>query len=258
MKKGPETPGTHDMVLIGRELSHQVFRVGISRQDGVYYMWTQVPKPRAMWGQTQLAGAPGIKLLPIDPTGLQAVLGICSLPDDLTSMPVVTMKMDTRPGHYAYILSYIDRQPISNRMVLRREFRFGWDEKRTKLLSECLWGPRRHRRLEAVNFFNSRGRCVMTATVKDYKPVDVSGLDNPPKTKTKNPPIMPTNIRITWFDDRGRKTADVRLVLSQLTAEQIFADEIFQFRPNLPPDIPAGKVIQVDKDIEAPKKGGEK
>jgi len=253
-KKGPEALAPHDMVLIGRELSHQIFRVGISRRDGVYYMWTRIPETQAMWGRTRLAGAPGIKLLPIDPTGLQAVLGICSLPDDLTKVPVVTMKMDTRPGHHAYVLSYIDRQPISNRMGLRREFRFGWDEERTKLLSEFLWGPQRQRRLEEVNFFDSLGRCVMTARVADYKGVDVSGLDNPPATQ----PIMPTDIRITWFDDRGRKTARVHLELSQLTAEQIFDDEIFQFRSNLPSDIPAGKVVQVDRDLEAPKKGGEK
>jgi len=254
MKKGPEAVGMHDMVLIGRELSHQVFRVGIGRQEGVYYMWTHIPEPKAMWGRTKLAGAPGIELLPIDPTGLQAVLGICSLPQDLTGTPAVTMKMDTRPGHYAYVLSYIDRQPVSNRIGLRREFRFAWDEERTKALSEFLWGPQRPRRLEEVNFFDSRGRCVMTAKVGGYKPVDVSGLDSPPATA----PIMPTDIRINWFDDRGRRTAAVHLVLSQMTAEQVFDDEIFLFRPNLPSDIPVGKVVQVDRHIKAPKKGGDK
>jgi len=254
MKKGPAAFGPHDMVLIGRELSHQVFRVGVSRKDSVYYMWTRVREPQAMWGRIQLAGAPGIKILQIDPTGLQAVLGICSLPADMTQMPIVTMKMDTRPGSYAYVLSYIDRQPVSNRMGLRREFRFAWDEKRTQPLSGFLWGPQKPRRLEEVNFFDARGRRVMTARVTDYKPIDVSSLDDPPET----PPLMPTDIRITWFNDRGQKTAAVRLVLSQMTTEQLFEDEIFQFRANLPDDIPSGKVIQVDKKLDAPPKGGGK
>ena len=254
MKKGPDPLGAHDMVLIGREVSKQVLRVGTSRKDNAYYMWTLIPETKAMWGRLKLAGAPGIKLLPIDPTGLQAVLGICQLPADQSGMPAVTLQMDTTPGRYAYVLGYVSRQPVSNKFVLQREFRFGWDEKRSDWLAKCLWGSRRPRRIEEINFFDDRGRKMMSAAVSDYKPVDVSALDNPPQT----PPIMPTDIRITWFNDRKRKTASVRLRLSQMTAEEIWDTEICEFLKNVPNDIPPEKVIQVDKNIPLTREGDDK
>jgi len=254
MKKGPAALGTHDMVLIGREVSKQVLRVGTSRKDNVYYMWTLMPEAKAMWGRMELAGAPGIKLLPIDPTGLQAVLGICQLPADQSVTPAVTLQMDTTPGRYAYVLGYVSRQPVSNNFVLRREFRFGWDEKRSDCLARLLWGSRRPRRLEEINFFDERGRRMMSAAVSDYKPVDVSTLDNPPAT----PPTIPTDIRITWFNDRKRKIASVRLQLSQMTAEEIWDTEICEFTRNLPQDIPPDKIIQVDKGIPLKKEGNDK
>jgi len=202
----------------------------------------------------ELAGAPGIKLLPMDPTGLQAVLGICQLPIDQSATPAVTLKMDTTPGRYAYVLGYINRQPVSNKFVLRREFRFAWDEKRPHWLARLAWGGERPRRLDEINFFDDRGRRMMSASVGDYKPVDVSTLDHPPET----PPIMPTDIRITWFNDRKQKTASVRLRLTQMTAEEIWDTEICEFIKNLPDDIPTNKVIQVDKDIRSKKKGNDK
>jgi hypothetical protein len=254
IKKGPDPLGTHDMVLIGREVSKQVLRVGTSRKENIYYMWTLIPETSAMWGRTQLAGAPGIKLLPIDPTGLQAVLGICKLPDDQTATPAVTLKMDTAPGRYAYVLSYINRQPVSNHLVARREFRFTWDEKRPDWIAKLLWGKQKQRRLEEINFFDARGRRIMSAEVGDYKPIEISETDNPPPAA----PIMPTDIKITWFNDRKQKTASVRLRLSQMTTEEIWDTEICEFLGNLPAEIPRGKLVQVDKHIPLPKKGNNK
>ena len=254
MKKGPAPLGTHDMVLIGREVSKQVLRVGTSSKENVYYMWTLMPEARAMWGRTELAGAPGIKLLPIDPTGLQAVLGICQLPAGQSSTPAVVLQMDTKPGRYAYVLGYVSRQPVSNRFVLRREFRFAWDEKRPNWLARLFWGAHRPRRLDEINFFDARGRRIMSAAVSDYKSVDISTLDNPPATA----PIMPTDIRITWFNDRKRKTASVRLRLTQMTAEEMWDTEVCEFLKNVPGDIPPDKVIQVDTDIPLTKEGNDK
>jgi len=252
MKKGPKPHDTHDMVLIGREISQQVMRVGTSRKDNVYYMWTLMPEAQAMWGKMKYAGAPGIRLLPIDPTGLQSVLGICRLPSDQSKTPAVTLRMDTTPGKFAYVLQYVDKQPISNSLVCRREFRFAWDEERPDGISELLWGKQRPRRLEEVNFFDAKGRKVMSAAVGDYQPIDVSTLEDPPPSD----PIMPTDIKITWFNDRQEKTAAVRLRLSQLTAEEIWDTEICEFLANVPSSIPAHKIVQVDKDLE-PKKEGE-
>ena len=254
MKKGPAALGTHDMVLIGREVSKQVLRVGTSRKDKVYYMWILMPEAKAMWGRMELAGAPGIKDLPIDPTGLQAVLGICQLPADQSRTPAVALKMDATPGQYAYVLGYVSRQPVTNRFVVRRELRFAWDEKRPDWLARLLWGKEKPRRLEEINFFDARGRKVMSAKVSNYRPVDVSSSDQ----ASPKPPVMPTDIRITWFNDRRRKTASVRLRLSQMTTEEMWDTEVCEFINNLPDDIPRDKAIQVDKDITPAKKAGDK
>ena len=245
MKKGPDPLGTHDMVLIGREISHQVLRVGTSRKDKVYYMWTLMPETKALWGRMELAGAPGIKNLPIDPTGLQAVLGICQLPSDQSKTPAVTLKMDTTPGRYAYVLNYVNRQPVSDKLVARREFRFGWDEKRPNWISKVFWGDFRERRLEEVNFFDAYGRKVMSAQVGDYEPITLSDLADQPET----PPVMPTSVKITWFNERKGKTASVNLKLQQMTTEEIWDPEICEFLTNLPESIPARTIIQVDKSI---------
>lgn len=254
IKKGPDPLGTHDMVLIGREVSKQVLRVGTSRKEGSYYMWTLIPETKAMWGRIALAGAPGIEALPIDPTGLQAVLGICQLPADQSRIPAVTLRMDTTPGQYAYVLGYISRQPVSNKFVVRREFRFAWDEKRPDGLAEFLWGPERPRRLDEINFFDAKGRKRMSATVSDYKPIDVSESEDPPE----NPPVMPTDIRITWFNDRKQKTYSVRLRLTQMTTEEIWDTEICELIQNLPDDFPRHEIIQVDKHLTPTTQGNDK
>jgi hypothetical protein len=254
IKKGPTPLGAHDMVLIGREMTQQVLRVGTSLKDKAYYMWTLMPEAGAMWGQLELAGAPGIKQLPIDPTGLQAVLGICQLPSDQSSTPAVTLHMDTTPGRYAYVLRYVSRQPLSNNLVQRREFRFAWDEKRPNRCASLFWGAEKPRRLEEINFFDRRGRRIMSAAVSDYKPIDLEGMDNPPAKA----PIMPTDIKITWFNDRKGKTASVRLGLTQMTTEEIWDAEICEFLNNMPDDIPKDKIIQVDEDIPLTKEGNDK
>jgi hypothetical protein len=217
-------------------------------------MWTLIPEAKAMWGMIMFAGAPGIKNLPIDPTGLQAVLGICQLPSDQSKTPAVTLQMDTTPGRYAYVLGYLSRQPVSNNFVLRREFRFAWDEKRPDWLAEFLWGKQKPRRLEEINFFDARGRMIMSAEVGDYKPIDIEMMENPPKTA----PIMPTDIKITWFNDLKQKTASVRLRLSQMTTEEIWDTEICEFFKNVPNDIPDHRIIQVDKNLMPKKKDEDK
>ncbi|MBT3198427.1 MAG: hypothetical protein HN350_00765 [Phycisphaerales bacterium] len=238
MKKGKNPLAPGDMVLIGREMSQQVMRVGTSLKDKAYYMWALMPKKLAMWGHLELAGAPGIRQLPIDPTGLQAVLGICQLPADQSKTPAVTLQMDTTPGEYAYVLRYVNRQPVSKHLLQRREYRF-------------TWGDDKPRRLEEVNFYNALGRKVMTAEVSDYQPIDIASMTNPPAAA----PVMPTDITITWFNDRQQKTNAVHLKLSQMTTDEEMWDiEVCEFLSNLPSEIPAQSVIQVDKAIPLKKK----
>ncbi|MDP6046797.1 MAG: hypothetical protein QGG25_14410 [Phycisphaerae bacterium] len=245
MEKGPDPLGTHDMVMIGRELSRQVMRVGTSRKDNVYYMWTLIPDPKAMWGHMKLAGAPGIENLPINPTGLQVILGICQLPDGRSKSAGVTLRMDTTSGRYAYVVGYISRQPVTDKLVVNKEFRFAWDEKRPNGLSEFFWGKQKPRRLEEVNFYDMNGRKVVSAQVGDYKPVEI----DPEAAQPKIAPIMPTRIRITWFNKRQQKTSSVLLRLSQMTTEKQWETDVCDFLDNVPDEISDYEIIQVDKDI---------
>jgi len=245
MSKGPEPFGTHDMVLIGRELSKQVIRVGTSRKDDIYYMWTLVPETKAMWGHMKYAGAPGIENMTIDPSGLQAILGICQLPYGSSKDLGVTLRMDTTPGRYAYIVGYINRQPISNRLILSREYRFTWDEERPDGLSEFLIGKQKPRRVEEISFFDPEGRKLIRAEVSDYKPVELDPATDEPETA----PIMPTNIRITWYNRKQQKKYAIRLKLSQMTTEEIWDIEVCDFLENVPDEIEDYQIVQVDKGL---------
>ncbi|HUU58768.1 MAG TPA: hypothetical protein VMZ50_04435, partial [Phycisphaerae bacterium] len=68
LSKGGGRLGSHDFVLIGKEVAEEVFRLGKSLQDGVYYYWYSAGSHQGgMYGATNLAGAPGTRGLPIDP-----------------------------------------------------------------------------------------------------------------------------------------------------------------------------------------------
>ena len=246
VKKGPEPLGTHDMVMIGREVSKQILRIGTSRKDNVYYIWTLIPDPKAMWGHMKYAGAPGIDNIPIDPTGLLAVLGICQLPDQRSRDSAVTLRMDTTPGRYAYVLGYINRQPVSDRLVMTKEYRFAWDEKRPDGLSELLWGKQKPRRLEEVNFYDVDGRKVITAKVGDYEPVEIDPDAEQPETA----PLMPTTISIEWFNDRQQMKSRIRLKLSQMTTRETWDIEVCGFLENISDDISDDQIVQVDKGVQ--------
>lgn len=235
LSKTTDRLGHHNFVLIGRETqAAELFRVGVSADEGVYYMWQRVPEKVALWGRNELAGFPGVKGLPIDPTGVLAVLGVCELPSDFTRLPTVSLTMNTRQFEYAYMLTYLDRQPLTNRIGFRREMHFIWDDHTA-------------RRLFKVNFFDTRGRRVMSARVGNYKPIDVSELEDPPA----DAPLVPTDIQVTWYNDREQKTSRVNIRLAEMTAAKIWKVEACRFRDNLPDDIPAQNVVQVDKGLTA-------
>lgn len=232
LSKNPENAqGPHNFCLIGREtMSYEIFRVGVSVAQGKYYMWMRSPKKNAMWGKTQLAGAEGVKLLPIDPLGIVSILGVSLIPDDLTNLPAVTLEMDTIPGQFAYVLSYIDHQPINNKIGLRRKMYFTWSD------SDA-------RKLYKVDFIDNRGRMVMSANIDDYKPIDVSEMEDPPNLQPK----MPTRFKIAWFNDRQQITNKVRIKLADMTAEKKWIVDACEM--DIPSDIPQENIIQVDKDL---------
>jgi len=231
--KGHRKTGPHNFVLIGRETAAvEMFRLGSNVAEGVYYLWYRLGQIGGVWwGRQEFAGAPGIEALPIDPNQLIAVLGICDLPDRFDAPPTVCMAMDATPGQCAYVLTYMDRQPITGNILFRREMYFRWSDTQ----------PRRPFK---INIFDNDGRRVMTASLSKYEPID--SPDAPPDTQL---PVMPTDIELEWIAWPGRPAVirSIHLVLSEMTtAERGDPEAASRLRANLPTGLPT---TQVDADV---------
>ena len=223
LSKGPDELGPHDFVLIGRETAAvELFRLGSNVDEGLYYLWYRFgDRGRAWWGRTAYAGAPGVEHLPLDPNQLLSVLSVCALPSDFTTLPTAAMTMSHDPC--AYVVTYVDRQPVSEKILFRRQVYFRWSDER----------PRRPFR---VDLLDNEGRRVMTADLDRYRAIAGAGREPPP--------VMPTDIRIAW-PGRG---SGVHLLLSDMTAEDRWSPQATQFRRFLPDGIP---IDQVDAALPA-------
>ena len=237
LAKGREKLGPHDFVLIGREtLAVELFRLGSSTAEGVYYLWFRLGDRGGAWfGRHAYAGAPGIRQMPIDPMQLLSVLGVCALPEDATRLPAVAVSMQTTPGDCAYVVTYVDRQPVTGRILFQREVYFRWSNTEP-------------RRAYKVNLLDPAGRRVMTARLKDYRPIDVSELDDPPPAQ----PIMPTNIEIVSNPLPGVKVSvkRIHMVLSEMTTKDIWERQQCRFDAARPGEIVP---VQVDAHIRPEK-----
>ncbi len=224
--KGPKVGGPHDFVLIGRETaSYELFRLGSSVADGVYYLWYRMgQQSRAWYGMNKYAGAAGASSLPIDPNQLLAVLAVCELPADFTDCPTVIRTMSTDPC--AYVLTYIERQPITGRIVSRREVYFRWAEGKPA-------------RPFMVNFFDHDGMRVMNARLKDYRPIDTGDSDG------EGEAMMPTDIKITW----PKKNSSIHLLLSEMTTEDKWSRKACRLAEHLPAGITQENITRVDASI---------
>ena len=156
------------------------------------------------------------------------MLGICELPADFTKLPTVAMAMSSNPC--AYVLTYLDREPLTRRILSRREIYFDWSDDR----------PRRPFR---IDLFDNEGEQIMVARVKDYRAIDTV-------EPMSNPPVMPTNIEITWPQKGNR----IHLILSEMTTEDKWDVAACRFRDPETGDLPAGlspaDVIQVDRALD--------
>lgn len=232
--KGPNPLGPHDFVLVGREAGVDMFRLGSSLEQGVYYFWYNMGGHGAVYvGRNDLAGAAGVQAMPIDPHQLVSLLNVCAMPELLDRLPAASVSMQTRKP-YAYKVSYVDRQKMSNRILSRREVYFTWSD-----------DPAVPRRPFHVRILDAKGRPVVTADLKGYRAIETAGGGGSP--------VMPTDIRMTcihWPEagDPKPKVARsaIHLVLSEMTAAgKGNAARASRLKP--PPNLP---VIQVDRHIQ--------
>ena len=217
-RRGMNSNGPHDFVLIGREAAAvELFRAGASNAQGLYYFWYKFGDRAGAWyGRLALAGAPGVKQVPVDPMQLLSVLGITPLPAEAGRLPAAAISMQNTPGDCAYVVAVLDRQPVSGRVLFKREIVMPWSDDKP---------PRPAR----VNIFDDAGRRVMTASLWDYKPIDVSSLDDPPAKS----PVMPTDIDIVCNEVPGSHTfvRRIRLRISEMTVEDKWLTEAVDFHP---------------------------
>ena len=239
LSKTDEPLGPQNFVLIGQEtLAMKLFAAGSSVDEGIYYLWHRARDGQAWWGWHELAGAPGTETdaIPIDPNQLLSVLGICELPSNFTQLPTVALTMTHRPGEKldfgekcAYVLTYLARQPLTNRILFRREIYFTWDET----------DPRRP---YEIRLLDATGQRIMTAQLRNYKSIETDNADPPP--------VMPTDIRIAW---PGRD-AGLHILLSEMTTENRWDIEAVYFRDAetgaLPDGVDPANVVPIDAGLE--------
>jgi len=219
-KRDEGASGPPDFVLIGRDVV-ELFRVGFSRLEDVYYMWGRLGDRGAAWlGRRALAGAPGATAVPIDALQLLEILGVTAMPEVRPdAMPAVVMTMETDPC--AYVVRYLNPQPVSGHLKIWREVWFRWDARQ----------PARPFR---VRLFDADGLCRAVAEVGRYRPIEVGDDHAGPA------PVMPTDIRVTWPAIKNVQTASaVHLVLSEMSTTHRFSKKVFLFAP------PAGTPVTV-------------
>ena len=225
--------GRHrDFFLVIKEMGQEIARLGISTQDKVYYMWSQLGENRsALAGDLTLAGAPNIPGMPIDPTQLLSVLCVDELPADLTRPPLVAQSISCDPC--AYILTVLDRQPLTNKLLFKREIYF--DRRKGKPLRPLM-----------VKVFDERGRRTLTATMKNWQPIEMLDVED----DLADPPAeMPTDIHLVC-EETG---AELHLVLSEMTTEDKVIPAGYLFWDRLPAALkPHVQTLRPEGNLPAP------
>lgn len=226
LRKSADRMKPADFFLKFNEAGNEIGRLGVSTADQAYYAWFQAgDKATCRWGRLALAGAPGVEDMPIDPTQLPAVLAICELPFEATDPPYVVQRIGFDPP--AYVLSIIDRQPVTGRFLYRRDVYFRWSETEP-------------RRVFRVDLFDENGLAVLTAHLQNYRPVAMEGVDD------ETPVEMPTDIRMRW-----RKTGgELRLKLSNMTTTKHLDPEAYRFSRWVPIRL-QDRAKQVDAHLPA-------
>jgi hypothetical protein len=225
--KDPNAPlAPADFVLSIRETGEEIGRLGSSRQQGVYYIQSALGDDgRTYWGRHKYAGAPGVTI-PLDPLQLIAALGVTELPEDLTQPPAVGLEISDHPCEY--VLTTIDRQPVTGRVLFRRKIHVPWD-------------PDKPRRPNKVVFLDNGGKPIVHAELSGYEPIGDGDAAA----------VVPTDVSVTWrhwprtAEDKYAETR-LRIVLSEVRTEGGHPDACLLDFDALDP----ATTIQVDRHLD--------
>jgi hypothetical protein len=212
--------GAASFVIIGKEAGQDLFRLGVDRASGLYYLAYKLGQEAQSWyGRIALAGAPGVTDVRIDPMQLLEILQVTAMPEpESEALPAVVMTLQEKPC--AYVVRYVKPQPVTGELKIWREAFFRWDDRQPPLPYQ-------------VKLYDADGRCRVVADVGRYRPIE---------TGEKNPPIMPTDIRLVWPAIRCvQPYSMMSLRLSEMSTKNPFSDKAFRFDPQA-----SGPATQVD------------
>jgi hypothetical protein len=235
LAKGGEPGAETGFVIVGKEASAELFRAGVDPAAGLYYLWYNFGEAGQAWvGRASLAGAPGVRRLPIDPTQIISLLGVSELPvPGGARLPAVVLRLEggDRPS---YAVRYLAPQPVTGELKLWREVLYDWSDERP---------PRPYR----VRLFDPAGYCRMVADLAAYEPIEADG-EGPP-------PVMPTDIRICWPKIPGVQTASsMHMVLSEMSTTKRFSRKAFEFERFRPAGVPVEVVDAHVAPVGAPRR----
>ena len=231
-EKNPRSPqGPHYFAFVGKEAGREVFWLGVSPDEGLYYIWFQMGDRGGAWvGQTALSGSPGQTAMPIDPLGMVSLLNVTPLPqgDELPIAPMTVEGPIIRDGSRqppSYVLSYVDRQPVTGKPICRREIYFEWTP------------PERQdfRKPYKIAFISPEGRRMMTAYLSQYAEIADS------QTADGRPAVVPTRIELENTPWPGVQTVLKSMSITLLEVHSVRDEDndgnpkvASKFRQNLP------------------------
>ncbi|MCL2701654.1 MAG: hypothetical protein FWE88_08170 [Phycisphaerae bacterium] len=251
-EKNPQSPqGPHYFVLVGRESGRELFRLGVNPDEELYYLWFQMGDRGGAWaGQNALAGSPGQVAMPIDPLGMVSLLNVTPLPWG-ADLPLAAMTVEgpiVRNGKRqppSYVLTYVDRQPLTGRPLSRREVYFAWTDP----------AKQDFRQPYKIMFLGPEGRRIMTAYLSNYQEIADS------KTADGRPAVMPTLIELEHMPWPGVPTVLKSMRISLSAFHSVRGDEdgdpkeASRFWQNLPTGL-QGNIHMMDSAAVPPGQKG--
>ncbi len=202
-----------DVVLIIKEASQEIGRVGLSVTDKVAYSWLNAGSRRSCI-YTELSQ---IHRLEINPIELLSAAGILPIAAPSSRLPAATKRLSE--DRRAAIISAVDYDAQAGYPVLRREYYFDRLMTKDRLTGETTPLPVR---VSKIKHFDLLGRCIATTTIDEYAKMELD--------ESGDEVELPCHFRIEFH--RSGTTLEIRL--NGMTDEDRVDDEAFLFWKRLP------------------------
>ncbi len=219
LAKNADAPyGPQDFILRAKEVTEELFRLGVDAVNAEWYVWAKPPNREsfARWGRLADLHRPGWESPPVDPSQLLSVLGVLPWRFDAEGThQAVAYTASTKPCVYK-LLFVAPRKPAGAGMYVQRE----------------VWLDRHEgaHRPEKVLLFDPAGQIVMEADLGDYQKIEAAGDE-------ADWPVMPTDIRIAWPQAPSDSIRSIRLRLHGQTTENPTRDAAYRRQVAIPRDI---------------------